>query len=337
MNIIDDIFHLIFEQSNNLICFLVCKKWHNIILKKSVICEDCHKMIKFYNMELRATLCHNIACHTHIIQKTEYNIVKVDIKDVILFKTFLQSYNNYVNNVITITFCPIKKDNPCMVMGGLNYDETTMLKLECYPHHFSNFTCTKIVKICVDVEELLQCMKTLCKKDNLSIIIYGHIIHNDTPVIFGETFIKYTSKGTIFTKKIIIKDGLDIIQIPSLEFDAIITMDDREYNKILEFINGGKVIIGIECYPNQLIIDNGNWWMNRNAHVDHKKYKYKNNEKIVDIKFARKDLEAFGKCIALSDKVKLHMRNNFLLLITCKIPALGEFNYMISPLNHDPQ
>jgi hypothetical protein len=47
--VIDDVLSLIIKNSNNYYCYILCKKWYNLMMPNSVICSKCHKIIKMYD------------------------------------------------------------------------------------------------------------------------------------------------------------------------------------------------------------------------------------------------------------------------------------------------
>ncbi len=65
MDLNGDVLNLIFSFTQNPKCIIVCKNWYNIIIKKSLKCLNCNKIIKYYNYKkLWITESGNLLCHT---------------------------------------------------------------------------------------------------------------------------------------------------------------------------------------------------------------------------------------------------------------------------------
>lgn len=78
MSLNEDILNIIFKNTNNYYCAIVCKQWYNIILKNSKICDKCtekhgcHKIIQMYDNELWFTDPLDTVCHGYYSPDLDY-------------------------------------------------------------------------------------------------------------------------------------------------------------------------------------------------------------------------------------------------------------------------
>lgn len=72
-----EILNIILSQSDNYYCLTVCKLWHEIIMKNSVVCDKCGKVVKSYDNDLWITdiLDRNV-CHGYYGTLERYRILR---------------------------------------------------------------------------------------------------------------------------------------------------------------------------------------------------------------------------------------------------------------------
>ena len=54
-------------------CTLVCKRWMNIIMKNSVMCSTCGKIVKMYGKQIWTTSDKDKFCHMHFYKSRFYS------------------------------------------------------------------------------------------------------------------------------------------------------------------------------------------------------------------------------------------------------------------------
>jgi hypothetical protein len=74
--ICDDLLNYIFQYTDNFNITLVCKQWYNIVLKNSVICDSCNKIVKMYDKDLWITDTYDDVCHGYYGTLKSYRILK---------------------------------------------------------------------------------------------------------------------------------------------------------------------------------------------------------------------------------------------------------------------
>lgn len=72
----DDELYIIFSHTSNFNVALTCKKWHSIILKKSNICNTCHKITNIGNHILWITDNDDPVCHGYYDTPEKYKLLK---------------------------------------------------------------------------------------------------------------------------------------------------------------------------------------------------------------------------------------------------------------------
>jgi hypothetical protein len=76
MDLNDDVLNLILSKTDNYYCIGVCKQWYDIIIKNSIICETCNKIVKMYDTVLWISDKSDIVCHGYYGDMDKYKILK---------------------------------------------------------------------------------------------------------------------------------------------------------------------------------------------------------------------------------------------------------------------
>jgi hypothetical protein len=76
----DDELYTIFTHTSNFNVALTCKKWYNIIIKKSNICPTCHKITNIGNNILWITDKDDLVCHGYYDTQKKYTLLKKMIR-----------------------------------------------------------------------------------------------------------------------------------------------------------------------------------------------------------------------------------------------------------------
>jgi len=76
MDLNDDMLNLILSKTDNYYCIGVCKQWYDIIIKNSIICETCNKIVKMYDTVLWITDDNDIVCHGYYGDIKKYKTLK---------------------------------------------------------------------------------------------------------------------------------------------------------------------------------------------------------------------------------------------------------------------
>lgn len=72
----NDELYTIFSHASNFNVALTCKKWYNIILKKSNICPTCHKITNIGDITLWITDKDDPVCHGYYDTQKKYTLLK---------------------------------------------------------------------------------------------------------------------------------------------------------------------------------------------------------------------------------------------------------------------
>jgi len=157
----NDVLNLILSKTDNYYCIGVCKQWYDIIIKNSIICETCNKIIKMYDTVLWITDDDDIVCHGYYGNMERYKILKNIIKEMPLFLTkikrvsiglWLSSISQYrfpnesIKNVDDKWYDYALKINPMYIQNVKNPTFSMCLDavkknynvLKYIPEHFKN-------------------------------------------------------------------------------------------------------------------------------------------------------------------------------------------------------
>lgn len=172
----NDVLNIILEQSENCYCTIVCKRWYNLIIKKSNTCEVCGKIIKMYTINLWCTVNEDSMCHTKPLFITYYVTTEYKTNYCMIIKNIFNILNTVsdnglmcifsqnVNDAIQIKVCDI--DNNIMAKA--------MLNLKVYKHR--NFVLDD-AKLCfsINLHDIYKGMKSIDGINHVYFIFYNVI------------------------------------------------------------------------------------------------------------------------------------------------------------------
>src|ERR1700679_2167546 len=83
-------------------CTQVCKRWSNIIIKNSVICSTCGKIVKMYDKQIWLSNRNSKLCHANKYNVDYLSAIYFRIRDI---KKFKESFDIFrTNDEIYMTF-----------------------------------------------------------------------------------------------------------------------------------------------------------------------------------------------------------------------------------------
>ena len=142
--------------------------------------------------------------------------------------------------------------------------------------------------------------------------------------------------------------------IPEITFDAVITMDSQEFNKLCREMNNIADYVEIKCLTDKIIFtckgeytdrtttyrtsnlkDNDEEDENILVSISHASKTTGEGPKIVQGIFELKNLVLFSKCASLCNDIEIYMRNNFPLVIKYTVASLGVCHLCLVPISDE--
>ncbi len=115
----DDVLNLIIKNTNNNYCVIVCKKWHNLVMTCSTICNLCNKFVKIYDNTLWKSYNDDKLCHEWNININKYDLLETITRNWRSFEKFDNNSEKLCLNVVkTNGFClkyiKFQSENICL-------------------------------------------------------------------------------------------------------------------------------------------------------------------------------------------------------------------------------
>jgi proliferating cell nuclear antigen PCNA len=244
------------------------------------------------------------------------------------------------------------KDKDCMRINEIDPTKTVLINVKLT---FSKFMCKKNkLLLGVNLGCFYKLIKSMGKNDILTLSQElddkNHLkIKVDSPD---------EKKDSIFNLKLIDLEERKM-QIPQITFDAVVTMDSQEFNKLCRDMNNIADYVEIKCLPDKIVFtckgefaDRTTTYRTRQTvgddedvnenilvsinHASSNKSSGKNSSpQIVQGIFELKHLVLFSKCASLSNDIEIYMKNDFPLVIKFPVATLGRILLCLTPIRED--
>jgi len=244
-----------------------------------------------------------------------------------------------------------KEDQDCMKITAVDSSKTVLVNLRLDGKNFSKFVCKKNKLVLgVNLGYFYKLIKSMDKNDILTLSV-DHDNKNSLKIKIDSPDEK---KDTEFNLKL-----LDLNEaktpLPEIVFDAVITMDSQEFNKLCREMNNIADYVEIKCLPDKIIFTCQGEFANRKStyrtNVDEDNENIlvsishgstKNNKKgesqcpqIVQGIFELRNLVLFSKCATLCNGIEIYMKNDFPLVIKYTVATLGRILLCLTPIKED--
>jgi len=255
------------------------------------------------------------------------------------------------DNDCTETKSKKKKEKACLKINAIDPTKTVLINLKLDGSNFNKFVCRKN-KLFIGVN--LGCFYKLIKSMGKNDILTLAVDHDNKNYLNIKIDSPDEKKDSEFNMKL-----LDLneskMSIPEITFDAVITMDSQEFNKLCREMNNIADYVEIKCLTDKIIFTCKGEYADRkttyrttsnkeddeNEHIlvsiSHASTKMKGNAapQIVQGIFELKNLVLFSKCASLCNDIEIYMKNNFPLVIKYTVATLGRILLCLTPIKEE--
>ncbi|MCJ7637672.1 MAG: proliferating cell nuclear antigen (pcna) [Nitrososphaeraceae archaeon] len=242
-------------------------------------------------------------------------------------------------------------DTDCMKINAIDPTKTVLINVKLT---FTKFMCKKS-KLLLGVN--LACFYKLIKSMGKNDILTLSQDHDDKNFLKIKIDSPEENKITDFNLKLIDMDEHKMT-IPQITFDAVITMDSQEFNKLCRDMNNIADYVEIKCLTDKIIFTCKGEFADRKTTYRTRSETDEENEntlvsishastkattgkgadatpKIVQGIFELKHLVLFSKCVSLSNDIEIYMKNDFPLVIKYPVATLGRILLCLTPIKED--
>jgi len=237
-----------------------------------------------------------------------------------------------------------KKKGGGMRITAIDMTKTVLINLKLDANQFSTFKCKKQkITLGVNLGYLHKLIKSLDKEDNLTL----YQDHDNKNLLKIKVDNQEGHKKTEFDLKLM-ELKKDKMNIPNVEFEAVVTMNSTEFHKLCREMNQIADYVEIRCLKNKIeFICKGEianrktvYWTdtsengNSKVHIEHPDVP---NSKpfIVQGIYELKHLVMFGKCGTLCTDIEIYLKSDYPLVIKYQVATLGRLYLCLSPVKED--
>lgn len=194
---------------------------------------------------------------------------------------------------------------------------------------FEEYHCEGTHVLGINMSSMFKLVKTSGSSDTITMYMDSNT-RNELGIK-----IQNAEKNSVTDFKLKLLDVDDeIINLPDVEFDNIITMPSVYFQRICrDMLNLGETML-IRSTGNQLVLGcNGDFARQETVigEADSGMTMKAQSDKIIEGRFSLKYLSLFAKASSLSNTTELYLKESFPLIIVYKVASLGELRFCVAP------
>ena len=232
-----------------------------------------------------------------------------------------------LKDILTDVNLQISKDGLKII--AMDGSKSAIINLKLEASKFEEFSCTHDIKVGLNMTSLHKIIKSIKNNDILTL----YIKENQNNKLCIE-IVNKEKKTTILTELKLLDIDEDILEIPNIKFDSVITMPSNDFqsyirelsiitNKVkIQSVNSTITLFGYGDFA-ETKIEIGESCENLNN----------DNLNITSETFNLKYLLLFTKSTNLCTTVEIYLKNKFPLILIYNVANLGKIQYCLAPLN----
>jgi proliferating cell nuclear antigen len=250
---------------------------------------------------------HNYLMHLQTVQSTSFRVLIEALKEI-------------------LTDVNLEFDEKGIRIVAMDISHTVLVHVRLQAENFEEYYCPKRIVIGLSMLNFYKLIKTTGNNDTLKIYVekddsnrLGIQIHN-------------SEKQTLTKYKINLMDLPDeLINIPPVVFDSVITMSSSHFQKICRDMNNLSDHIEIKCCGQHLIFSCKGEFATQETHINKGQDLVKSPSEIIQGVFLLKYLVLFTKCTNLCNTIEMYLKNDYPLIITYACANLGIIKLCLAP------
>ena len=226
-------------------------------------------------------------------------------------------------------------DETGIKMIAMDSSRTVLVHLKLQSDKFESYVCKEKRVLGISMINLFRIIKTMNNNDTLTLFL-----EKEKDSVLGIK-IENSEKNTTSTFHLNLMDlHIDNIQIPSVEFESVITMPSTDFQKIIRDMHNYADLIDIKSVQDHLIFSCKGDFCSQETVIGEttEGMSFVQNQKpdeIIQGEFALKHLVLFGKCTNLCNSIQMFLKNDYPLVIKYTVASLGEIKLCLAPSCND--
>lgn len=212
---------------------------------------------------------------------------------------------------------------------SVSSNRSVLVHLKLHADKFEEYYCAESLTLGLNMEEYFKVVKLVENNETLRY----YVTEEDKNTLAIQRYNKEEDiRNTKYIKLMDIPN--DNINIPPISYESVIVMSSGRFQKICKEIYGFGDKIEITSIGNVLYFKSHNTEICIKPTDTNSGIKYEscdNKDEIIQGTFNLKYLVQFSKCANLSDNVKIHIKNDYPLLVECNVAKLGTVKICLAP------
>ena len=216
---------------------------------------------------------------------------------------------------------------------AMDSTHTVLVHLRINSENLEKYVCKKKLLLGINLLNFYKLMKIIGNNDILKL----YVTEENTCVLNIE--IENSEKNSITKFNLNLMDLNDNeLQVPSPEFESVITMPSIDFQKICRDMSNIAEEIEIKSIGKQLIFSCDGQFAHQETCIGASNNGltfHQSDENIIQGIYSLKYLVLFSKCTNLCNSVELFLKNDYPLITKYSIASLGEIKLCLAPKFED--
>jgi len=229
-----------------------------------------------------------------------------------------------LKDILTDVNLQISKDGIKII--AMDGSKVAIINLKLDATKFEEFYCHEDIKIGLNMTSLHKIIKSIKNNDILSL----YITENENNKLCIQINNKEKKTNILTTLKLLDIDE-DILEIPDIKFDSIITMPSNDFQSYIRELSIITNKVKIESIDSKFTLyGQGDF---AETKIDIGEISNYDNKNVISETFNLKYLLLFTKSTNLCTTVEIYLKNKFPLILIYNVANLGKLQYCLAPLH----
>ena len=229
-----------------------------------------------------------------------------------------------LKDILTDVNLQISKDGLKII--AMDGSKVAIINLKLEASKFEEFYCNKELKVGINMTSLHKIIKSIKNNDILCL----YITENENNKLCIEINNKEKKTNILTTLKLLDIDE-DILEIPNIKFDSVITMPSNDFQNYIRELSIITNKVKIESVDSKFTLYGHGDFAETIINIG--EISNDSNSNVATETFNLKYLLLFTKSTNLCTTVEIYLKNKFPLILIYNVANLGKLQYCLAPLH----
>lgn len=252
---------------------------------------------------------------------SEYNFIIRSVQAGVI-RILFETLKDVLNEIVLLV------DNTGITLSQMNFSKSLLVHIKLNPKNFELFKCNSTSHLGLNLSNFYMYLKLAENTDTITLFQKKN---NDSKL---EITLENNGKNkTIHSEIKLLAMGIDVLNVPTMSFDAIIQMPTSDFQAICKKLSGISETLLIESEDNRIKFtasgDTGSVAMDIGEST--LGIELKETTPYARGEFTFKLLLSLSKSANLCNTVSIYLKNESPLVLVFNIANLGTIKYLICP------